>query len=443
MPKKITLKNPGGKTSKEKNTLFQTPKGMRDIIPDEQPLWDRVRKAIEEIADFYNFHRLDTPILENADLFRRGVGEDTDLVGKEMYTLKTKGGDVLALRPEGTAPIVRAYLEHGLSRLGQPAKLYYTGPLFRHDNPQAGRYRQFHQVGFEVLGGLNDPIYDAQVILIFDRLLKALKISQINLKVNSIGCRVCRPFYKKQLQSYYKQHEKELCADCARRMGTNILRLLDCKKETCEPLKAQAPNFLDKLCAACSHHFQTVLEYLDELKIPYGLDNQLVRGLDYYSRTVFEFFVEGPGSEVGALIGGGRYDYLFEVLGGRLTPAVGGAAGFERLIEVMKRQEVKLPPKSHKKIFVIYIGDLAKRKSLQLIEDLRVAGLQAKEAFSKESLKAQLKAADREKSPIALILGQKEIYEESVIIRDLRNSIQETIPLTKMIEEIKKRLKEK
>lgn len=431
-----------GKT-KPKASVLQAPKGMHDVLPAEQAWWDKIRRSIDDLASFYNFNRIDTPILEPAALFERGVGDETDVVQKEMYTLRTKGGDILALRPEGTAPVARAYLEHSLGRLGQPMKLFYAGQMFRHENPQAGRFRQFTHIGFEILGGASDAIYDAQIIIIFDRLLKALRILKTSLKINSIGCRVCRPFYKRQLQNYYKRYEKELCGDCVRRLNGNVLKLLDCKKESCQPFKAQAPNFLDKICLACSHHFQGVLEYLDELKIPYSLDNQLVRGLDYYSRTVFEFFAEGAGSEFGALAGGGRYDYLFEALGGRLTPAVGGAASFERLILVMKAQEVKLPAKSQKKAFVIYIGDLAKRKSLKLIEDLRVAGLPVAEAFGKESLKSQLKVADREGYPLALILGQKEIYEESIIVRNLKTSVQETIPMRKAIEEIKKRLREK
>lgn len=428
----------------EKTPVFQVPKGMHDALPADQPWWNRTRRAVEEMAAMYNFLRIDTPILESAELFQRSIGEETDLVQKEMYTLKTKGGDVLALRPEGTAPLVRAYLQHGMSRLGQPLRLYYEGPFFRHERPQAGRYRQLTQAGFEIIGGPNDPIFDAQVILVFDRLLKYVKIGDVVLKINSIGCRICRPFYKRQLQTYYKRHEQKLCADCQRRLNANVLRLLDCKNENCKPFKEHAPNFLDKLCSACSQHFKGVLEYLDELGISYSLDNQLVRGLDYYNRTVFEMMVQqGPGAELGALLGGGRYDYLFEELGGRLTPAVGGAVGYERLIEAMKAQKVNLPAKNQKRVFVIYVGELAKRKALKLTEQLRSAGLAVTEAFGKESLRAQLKIADKEGFSLALILGQKEIYEESVILRDLRNSLQENISMSKMVDEIKKRLKEK
>ena len=426
------------KLSKDKKPP-RAAKGMHDVLPQEQPWWDRVRKAAQTLALDYNFMRIDTPILELAELFRRGVGEETDLVEKEMYVVKTKGGDTLALRPEGTAPVMRAYLEHGLSRFGQPLKLYYEGPMFRHESPQAGRFREHTQAGFEILGGSNDPIYDAQIILIFSNLLQDLKIKEALLKINSIGCRICRPLYLRQLQHYYRRREGQLCNDCKRRLLINPLRILDCKQKDCAPLKTDAPVFLDKLCAVCSRHLQGVFEYLDELKIEYGVDNHLVRGLDYYSRTVFEFAVGESG--VGALPAGGRYDYLAESLGGRPLPAVGGAVGFERLIHVMKLQEVKLPAKSAKKVFVIYVGDLAKQKALGLIERLREAGIATSEALGRESLKAQLRLADRSEAPLALILGQKEIYEERIIIRDLKNSVQEMVAAEDIVDEVKKRLK--
>jgi len=421
--------------------FLRTPKGMHDILPVDEPWWDRVYSAAHKACEFYNFNRIETPILEYAELFAKGVGEDTDIVGKEMYSFRTKGGDMVALRPEGTAPVMRAYLEHALSRSSPLQKLYYEGPMFRYENPQAGRFRQHHQIGFEIIGGQNDPLYDAQAILIFQRILEDLKIKNVGLKINSIGCRVCRPLYKKQLQTYYKRHLKDMCEDCNKRYLTNPLRLLDCKSEKCRPFKENTPSFFDRLCVTCSTHLKTTLEYLDELQISYMLDNSLVRGLDYYSRTVFEFFVEGEGAEAGAVAGGGRYDYLAEQLGARPTPGVGGAAGVERLIFVMKAQGAALPEKRSKKIFMIHVGELAKKKSLRIIEELRRSGIQVIEALSKESLKAQLKAADREGVPLAIILGQKEIFEESVIIRDLKSSLQETIQFGKMVEEVKKRLK--
>ncbi len=420
---------------------LRVPRGMHDILPIDQAWWERVEKAVKELADFYNFGRIETPVLEFADLFQRTVGSDTDIIQKEMYVLKTKGGDILALRPEGTAGIARAYLEHGLSSFGQPQKLFYLGPFFRHENPQAGRFRQFYQAGFEIIGGTSDPIYDAQIILIFDRLLKNLKIKNINLIINSIGCKICRPNYKKQLQNYYKRYEKDICDNCESRLKNNPLRLLDCKNEKCVGLREKVPNFLDKICMNCRKHLRAVLEYLDELEIVYNLDNSLVRGLDYYSQTVFEFYADG--ANVGALPGGGRYDYLVESLGGKVTPAVGGAVGIERLIEVMKAQEFKLPAKNNRRVFVVHVGELAKKKSLKVIEELRMAGIPVVEALGKESVKAQLKMADKQGSVLAVIFGQKEIYEESVILRDLRTGLQETVVLAKMVPEIQKRLRDK
>ncbi len=414
---------------------------MHDVLPQDQPYWERIESAVKDLARYYNFRRIEPPVLEYADLFKKTTGEDSDIVQKEMYTLRTKGGDLLALRPEYTPSIARAYLEHGLSRFGQPQKFFHIGPVFRHDRPQLGRFRQFTQFGFEILGGVNDPVYDAQIILIMNTLLEDLKIKNTALKMNSVGCKICRPLYKKQLQNYYKSYEKGLCAECARRLKTNPLRLLDCKNESCERFKGKAPNFLDKLCATCSKHFKEVLEYLDELGIPYTLDNQLIRGLDYYSRTVFEIYADGAGSEVGALPAGGRYDYLMEFLGGRLTPAVGAACSVERLIAVMKLRDIKLPTRVAKRVFLAHAGDLAKRKALKLIKTLESEGILVSEVLSKESLRAQLKYADKEGVVLALILGQKEIYESSVIIRDMRTGLQESVALDKLVNEIKKRSK--
>lgn len=428
--------------AKAASILFRAPRGMHDVLPQEQPYWERIESIVRELARFYNFSRLEPPVLEFADLFKRTVGEGTDIVEKEMYVLKTRGGDVLALRPEYTASNIRAYLENGLSRMGQPQKIYNLGPVFRHDRPQLGRFRQFVQIGFEIIGGISDPIYDAQVILIFSNLLEELKIKDTVLKMNSIGCKVCRPIYKRQLQGFYKNREKDLCADCLGRLRTNPLRLLDCKNESCGELRDKAPDFFDKLCVTCSDHLRSVLEYLDELQISYVLDNRLVRGLDYYNRTVFEIFAEGAGSDVGALPAGGRYDYLAEMLGGRLTPAVGAACGVERLIAVMKARDVKLAAKTPKRVFVAHAGESAKKKSLKLIRDLEKAGIPVSESLSKESLKAQLKSADKEGSAIALILGQKEIYESSVILRGMRTGLQESVALDRIVEEIKKRLRD-
>lgn len=438
--KKIKFKSKQSEAGKQR---FRAPRGMHDVLPQDQPYWEKISVLVGEIARLYNFGRLDTPILEQADLFRKTEGEESDVAAKEMYTLKTKGGDILALRPEFTPPKARAYLEHGLSRLGQPQKIWSMGPLFRHDRPQLGRLRQFTQIDFDVLGGVNDPIYDAEVILALYKIISGLKIDGVIVHINSIGCRICRPLYEKQLLEFYQSRKRNLCEDCVRRLEGKPLRLLDCKNEKCAELRADAPNFLDKICATCSAHFKEVLSYLDEVGVPYRLDHQLVRGFDYYSRTVFEFLAEGAGSEAGSLCGGGRYDYLMEMLGGHLTPAVGGSCGVERLILVMQARDVKLPPRSSKRVFIMHAGEAAKKKALKLITELTAEGIPISESLARDSLKAQLKAAGKEEVGLALILGQKEIHEGTVIIRDMRKGLQDSTKLDRIVEEIHKRWREK
>jgi len=381
--------------------------------------------------------RIDTPIAEPAELFSRSVGADTDVVEKQMFFLDTKG-EALVLRPEATASIARAYIQHGLSHLNHPLKLYFEGPLFRYEQPQAGRFRQFHQADFEIISNEDDPVYDAQVMLASFRLLEELKVKNVAILVNTIGCRTCRVPYKKELIEYYKDKVKQLCADCVRRFKVNPLRLLDCKNEGCVELKKDAPVIIDHLCHYCHNHYKAVLEYLEELKLPYVLDHYLVRGFDYYSKTVFEFTAEGMSFALG---GGGRYNYLIEMLGGKNAPAVGAALGIERIFETLKARGVSIALKAKPKIFLVSIGSLAKKRSLSLVERLREAGIDVIESLGKESLKAQLRMADKLSSPLALILGQREAFEEAIIIRDLKTGAQETIPQKKLAESVRKRLK--
>ncbi|MBI2035306.1 MAG: histidine--tRNA ligase [Candidatus Liptonbacteria bacterium] len=437
MPKLIKSKEPQT-AKKQKKFQFQSPKGMHDILPADQPWWDKIRKVSRDTAEFYNFLRIDTPMMEDQDLFTIAVGTDTDIIEKEMFYVKSRGKDRYALRPECTAAIARSYIQHGLSHLSQPVKLYYFGPMFRHEQPQAGRFRQFYQAGFEILGGGLDAIYDAQAILASYRMLEGLKIKGLLMQVNSIGCRICRPHYKKKLSDYYKKHEKDVCADCKRRLKTNPLRMLDCKNTACLPFKEKSPSLLDSICVGCSAHLKLVLEYLDELALPYVLNPHLVRGLDYYSKTVFEIFADGNNQ---ALASGGRYDYLIEMLGGRPTSGVGSAIGIERVVEAMKARGIAAPKTGKASVFLVYIGDLAKKKTLALIEDFRKAGIDVQESFGKDLIKRQMQLADKAEANLALILGQKEVYEESAIIRDLKSGAQETVPLKRVIEEVKKRLK--
>ncbi len=417
--------------------LIQSVKGMHDILPDEQLLWEKIRQTARNIANDYNFSRLDTPAVESADLFERSAGLDSDIVEKQMYFVKSKGNERLVLRPEGTAPAVRSYFEHGLARMGLPLKIYYFAPMFRYEQPQAGRYRQHHQLGFEILGGENDPIYDAQIISVIIRFLEELKIKNASVHINSIGCLKCRAAYSKKLEAYYRKYLKEICKDCQKRLGKNPLRLLDCKNERCQIVKTEAPIILNFICESCKRHFKSVLEYLDELKIAYSINSHLVRGLDYYNRTVFEIFTEGFSF---AIASGGRFDYLAEMLKLKKLNAMGGCLGIERVAEAIKSAGKLNLTKTPSKVFFIHIGDEAKKKGLVLVDALRRAGVKTGESFGKESLKAQLKIADKEGSLLALILGQREVFEESVIIRDMTSGAQETIALSKVIEEVKKRL---
>ncbi len=432
------------KSAKER-LLLQTPKGMRDLLPEDYVFWEKAMHSASEIADFYGFGHIETPILEYADLFARGVGMNTDMVEKEMYALKTKGEDMLALRPESTAAIMRSFIENGMSRLPQPVKLWYFGPHFRYENPQSGRYRQFYQTGFEIIGGEPDPIFDAIIIISAIHFLEKMKIKNVIIEINSIGCKQCRAIYKRKLQDFYrkeiasvgKKKNKVVCSDCERRIGTNPLRVLDCKKDACVQFKINAPSILDGICAPCRTHLKGVLEFIDELNIPYTLNPYLVRGLDYYNRTVFEFFAEGSNLAFG---GGGRYDYLADMIGGKSTPAVGVALGLDRIINILKAKETNADIRKKEKVFIAHVGAAAKKKAFALINEFYKNGVKMIEALGKESLQAQLKVADRENCPMVLIIGQKEVYEGTVIIRDMKTGVQENVLASKIIEEVKKRI---
>lgn len=432
------------KKEKRSSEPLQSPRGMHDILPIDQPVWQRIRKAAEDVLEYYNFLRIDTPMLESAALFTKTSGETSDIVSKEMYMVKGKNSsDLLALRPEGTASVARAYVQHGLAHLPHPLKLWYFGPFFRYERPQAGRLRQHHQIGLEIFSRENDPIYDAQVILAAFRLMEELKIKNLSAQINTVGCKICRPNYKKSLSAYYKSKKKKICSDCVKRLEVNPLRLLDCKKEQCQPIKEAAPTILDHLCKNCKDHFKGVLEYLENLSIPFSLNHYLVRGLDYYTKTAFEFFTEKPGEDKTfslALGGGGRYDHLMESLGGKPTPGVGAGVGVERLIEAMKLHEALPTKKPKEKIFLIHIGDLAKKKSLSIIEELRKEKIPVIESLGKGSLAAQLKTADKLGSPYALIFGQKEAFEDSIIIRNMKTGAQETVPLPRIAAAIKRKI---
>jgi len=429
-----------------KKLKYQSPTGMHDILPEEQGYFKKIYDTVESIAGFYGFGKIDTPVAEQEDLFLKGVGGSTEIAQKQMYTLKTKGGDFLALRPEWTAPIVRSYIQHGMHSWSQPVKLWYFGPCWRYERPQAGRYRQFWQFGFEVFGE-QSPVIDAEIVQIFYNVLKELKLKDLIIQINSIGDSQCRPYYKKLLSGYFKSRSSSLCADCKKRLRDNVLRIFDCKEEKCQPLKADAPQILDHLCDECHKHFKSVLEFLDQAEIPYSLDPYLVRGLDYYTKTVFEVFCQSFGKEKQeetvslALGGGGRYDKLVKLLGGRETPAAGAAAGVERIINLMKNDAASIPKEKNVQVFLAQLGDLAKRKSLNLLEDFRKSKIRIAESFGRDSLKAQLNRADKLGAKYTLILGQKEALEEIIIIRDMDTGKQDTVKLEEAVAEVKNKLR--
>lgn len=414
---------------------------MHDILPENQKYFQRICNVAENIANFYGFQKIDTPILEETEIFSKGTGISTDIVQKQMYSLRTKGGDYLTLRPEFTPGIARAYIEHGMFNLTQPVKLYSFGPLFRYESPQIGRFRQFHQFNFEVLGE-KSPIIDAQIIQIFYNILREIRLKNLIIEVNSIGDSQCRPYYKKLLVSYFKSRESSLCSDCRRRLRENPLRILDCKEEKCHQVISQAPQMLDHLCEECHNHFKEVLEFLDGVELPYHLNPYLVRGLDYYTKTVFEIIEDSEeGKKIGVISAGGRYDNLVKLLRGRETPACGGAAGIERIIDLMKQKEIKFPPLVLPRVFLAQLGNLARKKSLRLLEEFRNEKILISESLGQDSLKAQLSKANKIGVKYTLILGQREALEGTIIIRDMAKGRQETVKIEKVVKEMKKRLK--
>jgi histidyl-tRNA synthetase len=380
---------------------------------------------------------LSTPIFEDAQLFTKTVAGGTDIGDKEMYIFEDKSGEELALRAEGTAPVCRAYLEHGLFNLAQPVKLYYIGPTFRYERPQFGRYRQHHQFGFEALGEA-DPALDAEIIEMARQLFLSLGLSKVAIQLNSIGCKLCRPSYLEVLKQHYSNYTDSLCPDCKARLVKNPLRLLDCKKASCQELAKTAPKVQDYLCHECQLHFQSVQKYLGALSIPFQLNHRLVRGLDYYTRTVFEVEPREKGGQ-STLGGGGRYDDLIESLGGKPTPGVGFAAGLERIILNLKKQKLAIQALPKLDAFIAYLGEEAKIEAIKTASELRQAGVTIIMATGDKSLRGQMRQANSSGSAYALILGQQELSDQNVILRDMQSGEQQTIPLAEIGRTIKPR----
>ncbi len=411
--------------------VFRAPRGTADHLPDEQKYWRYIESKAVEIANRFGYGRIDTPAFEDSNLFIRSVGEGTDIVEKEMYTFEDRGGDSVTLRPEGTAPVCRAYLEHGMHNLPQPVRMYYFCPVFRYERPQAGRFRQHHQFGVEALGDA-DPSVDAEVIEVAWELMGSLGLRDINLLVNSIGDGECRPAYIERLRDYYSGHHDRLCGDCRERLERNPLRLLDCKVETCHALGDEAPHSTDYLCDDCRDHWEKLSSYLAAIDLPHTVDHRLVRGLDYYTRTVFEIQPLDVGGQ-STICGGGRYDGLITELGGRATPGIGFATGIERLTLNLKRADVPVPDDPTPRYLVANVGDNARTAALELAVRLRRGGIGAILSSGSRGLRGQMRQANALGIPYALILGDDEIAKGEVMVRDMVASTQESRPLANFL----------
>lgn len=440
--KKSNVKKAVKKSIPLEPILLQPPRGMRDILPNEQEYWNRIRMVLDKEYPKYGFGRIDIPLVEYSNLFVRSIGKGTDLIDKEIYTFVTKGKDKVALRPEITAGMARAFIQHGMNVLSKPVKLFCMGPVYRYDRPQEGRYREHWQANFDIFGE-EDSVLDAQIIQLAHRILGNLGLKNIQFQINSIGCPDCRKEYIEMLISYFESKKKKLCKTCKGRLKANPLRILDCKEDKCVQVSSSAPQTVDHLCNGCRDHFKNLLEYLDELELPYAINPQLVRGLDYYTRTVFEIWSTDEDGKKKSLGGGGRYDKLIESLGGEPTPAIGFALGMDRLVLEMKRVKAKSYENPKPRIFIAQLGSLAKKKSLKLFSELEKEGILIAESFGRGSLKSQLRTANRIGVEMTIIIGQKEALDETVIIKNMVTGTQETIPQEKVLNAVKKTLKNK
>ncbi len=424
--------------------MIESPKGVKDILPQDASYWDFFEEIVKKVAKDFEFSRIRTPIFEKTELFSRGVGKRTDLVLKEMYSFKTKGGDALTLRPEGTAPVMRSYIEHGMKSLVQPVKLFYLGPFFRHERPQHLRQRQFHQVGFETIG-LGSSVIDAELVQVAHAILTKMRIEGFEFQINSLGDSNCRPAYLKKIQEYFKTHQRSLCEDCRKSILQRPLNIFECREEKCLHIARVAPKMIDELCEQCHTHFKELLEFLDEIEIPYALNPFIVRGLDYYTRTVFEIWLSiGEGKfSPSALGGGGRYDGLSTELGGGEISASGFALGVERILSILREKEVSIGNKSSenkKSIFLAQLGFLARKRSLRLFSELLKEGIPVIASLARDSLSAQLRIADKVTTEYALILGEKELFDKSIILRNMKTGNQEILEMKNLIPELKNRL---
>ena len=400
------------------NLLTKAARGTQDVLPADSYKWQFVQNIMLKEAELYGFKEIRTPVFEHTELFDRGVGDDTDIVQKEMYTFNDKAGRSLTLKPEGTVAAVRAVLEHGLLNEGIPLKLTYITPCYRYEKPQSGRYREFYQFGVEIFGAAS-PAAEAEIICLATTLFERLGISGLSLEINSIGCPECRQAYRGALKKFFEKHREKLCSTCTDRLEKNPMRILDCKNLECQKIVEDAPNIIDFLCEDCEQHFEDVKNYLSESKIDYKINPKIVRGLDYYTRTVFEFVSSSDSNRSLVCGGGGRYDGLIEEIGGPATPAVGFGIGIERLILLMQSQGIEIPKPKRCDIFIATADKTAQTKALHLAKTLRESSFYAEIDIVERSLKAQLKYADKINAKFLLVLGEKEFSEKKAEMKNM------------------------
>jgi histidyl-tRNA synthetase len=411
-------------------------RGVKDILPGEVEKWQFIERLAREVFERYGFAEIKVPIFEHTSLFARSIGDTSDIVEKEMYSFEDRSGESLTLRPEATAGIVRAYVEHKLHQQPGFVKFYCIGPMFRYERPQAGRFRQFYQIDVEAIGEAS-PVVDAEVLTMLMTFLRRLGLQHLELRLNSLGDAVCRPRYREELQDYIRRHLDRLCPDCQGRYERNPLRVLDCKKPGCRAVMHDAPQTVAFLCDPCREHFDTLVDLLTAVGISYVLDPMLVRGLDYYTRTTFEVVAEGLGAQ-DSVTGGGRYDGLIEAIGGPPTPGIGFAIGFERLVTALEHQGLTVP-EPHLQVFVAPLGASVLRDAFMLVEQLRRVGLRAEIGYDEKSLRSQLRRANRLGAAFTVMLGERELAAGKVALKDMQHGGQEEIPLAEVVARLQER----
>lgn len=415
--------------------LTKAPRGTKDVLPSESYKWHYLERIIREITELFGYKEVRTPVFEHTELFVRGVGDTTDIVQKEMYTFLDKGNRSITLKPEGTAGVVRAYIEHGLHNLAQPIKMYYITPVFRYENPQAGRLRQHHQFGVEVFGAKEASI-DGEIIALAMELFHRLGLKELELNINSIGCPNCRPRYHEVLKKYLEDHLDELCQTCNTRYEKNPLRILDCKNKECGVIVKDAPIILDYLCQECSTHFEELQSFLSAANIDYKVNPMIVRGLDYYTKTVFEIISNQIGAQ-GTVCGGGRYDGLVKECGGPDTPGAGFGLGLERLLLALESQNLEIPQQEARDVYVVTIGQQARYKAFELLQVMRSNNILADMDHVGRSVKAQFKYADKANVSWVCILGEEELQNNQIKVRSMKDGSEELVSQDKVIDYLK------